>query len=168
MAWDDDRHRIAPIGGSPHSGSPVGLDVRAVNELVDPPRELAVARGRPVRDVEELLPYRLLQRRALEVELQVEAPQFAGEVGLELVDHRWHLALHRLRGRPQPAGKAQVREPVRPGYQGQWPDRALVDRPAGLPLVDGHLEVVLSGREPSQMERPAAAKCEVAARVPAS
>ena len=98
VAGDDDGDRIAAVGGADDAGSLPGLDVAVEERRVDPRRQLAVAGGLPVGDLQQRSPGRLLQRRAAKVDLQVELPQLAGEVGLELVGDLGQRRLLRLGG----------------------------------------------------------------------
>jgi hypothetical protein len=76
MAWDDDRDRVTPVGGT---------DCTRRFRISDDPREIGVAPRFAKRNPKKLGPYAPLKRRAAEIKGKVEALQRACEICAQLV-----------------------------------------------------------------------------------
>src|SRR3989442_15039161 len=74
-AGDDDGDGVPAVGGTHGAGGP---------QVAQPPRQLAVAQRRPVRDGAQGVPYAPLKRRPDGAQGQIEGRACAGEILLEL------------------------------------------------------------------------------------
>jgi hypothetical protein len=129
VARDDDRHRRPPDCGRdrPH-------DVRPPDRL----GELRVRDGRAVRDLEERGPDAPLERRAAQVEREVEGAPLAGEERVELrggLGQRGRVAAALLARAPAP-GERQGGQAAGTGLDGERPERALVDVQEVMVMAD--------------------------------
>src|SRR3954447_16831371 len=112
MARDDQSDRVAPVRAADRAARAGAADAFG---------DLRVGRGLAVRDRAHLVPHAPLERRALELDIQVELGALAGEVLLELdrgVRDRLRVALRGFR-----LAKADARECELVALQRQRSDR---------------------------------------------
>ena len=128
VAWHDDGERVPPVG---EADRPDG------SRTADGLRDVPVRAGLSVRDFQQGLPHRLLERRALRVQVQVEVRPLPLEVLAELAFDR-----AKRRGRLLPFGLWSER--ALPALEGDVPEAVIV-APGEHELADGRVDVGVVG-----------------------
>src|SRR6476646_7684567 len=129
MAGHDDRRRRLPHRRTDNTGALEGLDPVRESALVDLLRKLAIARRLTEGNLAKPLPNSHLQRRAAEIEIQLENTALAGEILVELAGHLGQRALQRLVELGAAAWEVDAPQAVRPHAHRQRAQRALINRP---------------------------------------